>query len=125
VEVAVPDGLAADYGLTETPSLTGRYADLESLIATHEPWVAPPSQPPLSMIYTSGTTGTPKGILRDPRTPQQNQRIVELLFAAFGIEPGHRVLLPAPLYHTAPNAHAMIAAAAGLDLTIMPRFDAE
>jgi long-chain acyl-CoA synthetase len=33
--------------------------------------------------------------------------------------------VPAPLYHSAPNVHALFAIRMGNDLTLMPRFDAE
>ncbi|WP_214403959.1 AMP-binding protein [Pseudonocardia lacus] len=125
VEVAVPDGLAAAYGLPAAPPLTGRHPDLEGLVGAHEPWTRAPDTAPMAMIYSSGTTGTPKGILRDPLRPEDGPVIAQVVFQTFGIRPGHRVLLPAPLYHTAPNTHAAIAAATGLDITIMPRFDAE
>jgi long-chain acyl-CoA synthetase len=36
-----------------------------------------------------------------------------------------RTMVPAPLYHTAPNVHALGAVALGMDLTVLPRFDAE
>jgi long-chain acyl-CoA synthetase len=125
VEVAVPEGLAADFGLAAAPPLTGRHPDLEALLAGHEPWAQAPQSAPLAMIYSSGTTGTPKGIVRDPVRPDDNAAVVQAVYAYFGIRPGHHVLLPAPLYHTAPNTHAAIAVATGLDITIMPRFDAE
>jgi long-chain acyl-CoA synthetase len=34
-------------------------------------------------------------------------------------------VIPAPLYHTAPNVYALSAAIRGMDMTIMTRFDAE
>ncbi len=39
--------------------------------------------------------------------------------------PGERTVIPAPMYHTAPNVYAMVAATHGMDMTIMTRFDAE
>jgi long-chain acyl-CoA synthetase len=36
-----------------------------------------------------------------------------------------RTLVAAPMYHSAPNAHALVSATAGIDLTIMAGFDAE
>jgi long-chain acyl-CoA synthetase len=77
----------------------------------------------LSVIYTSGTTGQPKGILRKPMTPEQSGQVTQRLFRAFGLTLEQRTLVPAPMYHSAPNAHSLFAAAAGIDLTIMPRFE--
>ena len=48
-----------------------------------------------------------------------------MTLAAMGLEPGMRTLITAPMYHSAPNAQALFAVAIGIDLTIMPRFDAE
>jgi long-chain acyl-CoA synthetase len=42
-----------------------------------------------------------------------------------GMRMGSRTMVPAPMYHTAPNVHALIAVALGMDLTVLPRFDPE
>jgi long-chain acyl-CoA synthetase len=101
---------------------TGRL-ELESWLIDQADHVEPPAAPPLSVIYTSGTTGQPKGILREPMDPALSEQVIGRIFQAFGLAPGHRTLIPAPMYHTAPNVHALFAVAAGLDLTIMPRFE--
>ena len=58
-------------------------------------WVA--SQPPLaaiapvspgSMIYTSGTTGRPKGVRREPATPEQQATSMTLAAKTLGLRPG-------------------------------------
>jgi long-chain acyl-CoA synthetase len=119
VAVDPGDALRAAYRLE--PATPG---DLEL-----EPWLAglpasdaAPPGPPLSVIYTSGTTGQPKGILRDPMDDRQRVAAAERIFLAFGWRPGMSSLIPAPMYHSAPNAHALFVAAVGGDLTIMPRF---
>ncbi len=104
---------------------TGRHPLLDDWLAGYEPWAQPPTQAPQSMIYTSGTTGRPKGIIRDATTPEQARASAASVFAAFGLTPDMRTLVPAPIYHTAPNVHCLISAAAGIDLTIMPAFDPE
>ena len=38
---------------------------------------------------------------------------------------GERTLIPAPMYHTAPNVYALASAVRGLDMTIMTGFDGE
>lgn len=124
VEVGV-DALAAEFGLPGPVPPSGRHPVFEDVIAEHEPRQGEPANRPSAMIYTSGTTGVPKGVERDPATPEQTQATIQALFAIFGIRPDHRVLIPAPLYHTAPNTHAAIAATMGLDMTVQPRFDPE
>ena len=47
------------------------------------------------------------------------------LMERFGLSPGIRTLIPAPMYHTAPNVLASVAAVLGMDVTIMASFDAE
>jgi long-chain acyl-CoA synthetase len=43
----------------------------------------------------------------------------------FQLGEGERTVIPAPLYHTAPNVYALASALLGMDMTIMERFDAE
>jgi acyl-CoA synthetase (AMP-forming)/AMP-acid ligase II len=52
---------------------------------------------PLILMYTSGTTGKPKGALLPHRKALFNCRNAELYF---GIGPGDRVLVVAPLFHS-------------------------
>lgn len=85
-----------------------------------------PAAPPRgAMFYTSGTTGRPKGIVRDPMTPAQAQASLALRGLAYGIEPGMRALVSAPMYHSAPNSYALAVAQVDGTLFIEPRFDAE
>ncbi|HEY2205146.1 MAG TPA: AMP-binding protein [Pseudonocardia sp.] len=127
IEVEPSPALRAAYRLGTAaagdPPRSGRM-ELESWLAAQEPLAEAPTSPPLSVIYTSGTTGRPKGILREPMTPAQGAAVTERLFRAFGLDPAMRTLVPAPMYHSAPNAHALFAATSGIDLTIMPRFTA-
>ncbi|HMD57124.1 MAG TPA: AMP-binding protein [Solirubrobacteraceae bacterium] len=90
-----------------------------------EPWEQPPEGAPVSIIYTSGTTGRPKGVVRQPATDEQREAMQELLGEIFALAPGERTVIPAPMYHTAPNVYALSAAVRGMDMTIMERFDAE
>jgi long-chain acyl-CoA synthetase len=124
VEVVPPADVSAAYG-QDRPSPTGRHPELEDLLATHGPLARTDERPALGVIYTSGTTGSPKGILRDRVTPEQSAAIGAALLRTFAAEPSMSTLVPAPLYHTAPNAQAVFALALGMDLHLMPRFDAE
>ena len=85
----------------------------------------PAAAPRGAMFYTSGTTGRPKGIVRDAMTPAQAQASLALRGLAYGIEPGMRALVNAPMYHSAPNSYALAVAQVDGTLFIEPRFDAE
>ncbi len=124
IEVAVPDVVADAYGFS-APELTGRHPEMGALIRACEPVAEARTSPPLSVIYTSGTTGQPKGILRQPVAPEREAEVATLLAEGLAFGAATSTLIPAPLYHTAPNAHAVFAVALGMDLHIMTRFDAE
>jgi long-chain acyl-CoA synthetase len=91
----------------------------------------PPAQPralpsPGAMIYTSGTTGRPKGVRRLPVSEDQMALLYAPILAAFGIRPGMRTIIPAPMYHSAPNTYGALAVRAGADaIVLMPRFEPE
>jgi long-chain acyl-CoA synthetase len=126
IEVAVAPDLAASYGLPDSVSQpTGRHAIYETWLLDQEPVLTPPDSPPLSVIYTSGTTGRPKGIIRTPATAEDRVAGVQTLMTRLGFAPGCRTMVPAPMYHTAPNVHAIAAVVLGMDLTVLPRFDPE
>ena len=94
-------------------------------LAASEPWAQPPEGAPVSIIYTSGTTGRPKGVVRDAATDEQREGTQALLGDMFRLREGERTVIPAPMYHTAPNVYALSAAVRGMDMTIMTRFDPE
>jgi len=118
IEGAIPPGLA--LLVTE---------NWEHWLASQSPWSGPARTPRSSMPYTSGTTGRAKGVRRLPPPPQDAPRIDALAREGFtkvlGIEPGMRALLPAPLYHSAPNSYALQAMLNGELLVLEPKFDAE
>jgi len=91
----------------------------------NEPWATPGKATRSAMIYTSGTTGRPKGVRRQPQTPAQQRAIGEMMAHVFGVTSGMRAAIAGPMYHSAPNVHAMACARAGADVALMPRFDAE
>ena len=124
VEAPVPPEVAQAYGLGDVP-LSGRYPTTTELIDAHEPPEKPVlDAPPMAVIYTSGTTGLAKGILRDPPDPASAAGLVQLMRTLMSFD-GGTTLLPAPLYHTAPNVAATFAAALGMSLVVMPKFDPE
>jgi long-chain acyl-CoA synthetase len=98
-------------------------------LAAQPPHAGPEAVARYSMPYTSGTTGRPKGIRRYAPTPEQAERSAQLLAQnvrlVYGLEPGARCLLPAPLYHSAPNMYATQAMLQGATLFLESRFDPE
>lgn len=99
--------------------------ELEGWITSQQAWTQPPVPAPESIIYTSGTTGKPKGVRRNPPTAEQRQRLDAMREQVYGLRPGIRLLVPAPLYHAAPNVFAMAGAKVADRLVLMPKFDAE
>jgi long-chain acyl-CoA synthetase len=116
--LAVPaDGATAD--------LSERALWWPDWVAGHEPWSQPPESAPMSIIYTSGTTGRPKGVVRTPAPDHKRELAQSLIGEIFALGPDERTVIPAPMYHTAPNVYALAAAMRGLDMTLMGSFDAE
>ncbi len=97
----------------------------EAWLAPQPIWQQPPVPAPESIIYTSGTTGKPKGVRRNPPTAAQRARLEQLREQVYGLRAGIRLLVPAPLYHAAPNVFALAGARVADALVLMPKFDAE
>ncbi|MGW1791540.1 AMP-binding protein [Streptomyces tubercidicus] len=124
VEVAVPAGVAAACGIALPPP-TGEHPLLDHWLADRAPLRTGAAERPPTIIYSSGTTGRPKGVLREPVAADRLEKAVLRFLEYFAVAPGGRTLIPAPLYHASPSQHAVLALAAGLDITLMPHFDAE
>ena len=91
----------------------------------NEPWAQATAIAPASIIYTSGTTGRPKGVVRKVPTDAQRDALRALFSEIFQLAPGERTAIPAPMYHSAPNAYVHSALLRGVGITIMASFDAE
>jgi long-chain acyl-CoA synthetase len=118
----VPAGVAlVAVGDGEVPGAERWSTWMESL----DPWQEAPETAPVSIIYTSGTTGKPKGVVREQSSDEKREASRELLAELFQLGEGERTVIPAPMYHTAPNVYALACALLGMDMTIMERFDAE
>ena len=78
--------------------------------------------------YTSGTTGRPKGVRRLPFGPDQQAAAAvaqkALMDTVFGISAASRVLLNAPVYHSAPMSYLVYACLTGATLVLESSFDA-
>jgi long-chain acyl-CoA synthetase len=121
---AVPAGLPAIQALATDDA--GAWPRWESLRDAAPPCTDAQRTPRGPMLYTSGTTGRPKGIRRNVPTPQQVQRALEKTRLCYGIVPGMRALLNAPMYHSAPNAYAVaVTQVENATLLLEQRFDAE
>jgi long-chain acyl-CoA synthetase len=121
----VPDGVAlVSIGAAGATAIEGAHR-WEDWLAQLEPWQQAPEQAPVSIIYTSGTTGKPKGVVRTPSSEQKREETRAMIAQLFQLGEGERTVIPAPMYHTAPNVYALGAALLGMDMTIMERFDAE
>ncbi|MEW6211250.1 MAG: acyl-CoA synthetase [Acidobacteriota bacterium] len=126
--VETPPEIQAAYGVSKEQSLPPRDAVVwDEWVAsqTPQPLGAPP--PPSSMIYTSGTTGNPKGVRRDPVTPESAARAAEMVATIFGLtaDGDFRTAITGPMYHAAPNVYGLYAAKSGGFCVLEPRFDAE
>jgi long-chain acyl-CoA synthetase len=115
IEVAQPGTGRGDPGRPE----------LEAWLAGQRPVPDTGELPRFGVIYTSGTTGRPKGVVREWVDAGRLLTMAAALLTRFGLETGARTLIPAPMYHTAPNVVATVAAMLGMDMTIMPAFDPE
>lgn len=103
--------------------------DYRQWLEAQAPYSGPPRVPRGHMVYTSGTTGRPKGVVRRP-VPDEDRaaaqaRIRPVVEQAWGIRPGVRAMVPAPLYHSAPSSFAAMAMQEAELLVLAPRFDAE
>jgi long-chain acyl-CoA synthetase len=122
IEGRLPDGVTlVSVGAGEVPGAIG----WEQWIAGLEPWLEAPEAAPMSIIYTSGTTGKPKGVVRAQSSEEKREETRAMLAEVFQLGEGERTVIPAPMYHTAPNVYALACALLGMDMTIMERFDPE
>jgi long-chain acyl-CoA synthetase len=96
----------------------------DSWIARQQPATMPPKPGVESIIYTSGTTGNPKGVRRFAATAEQAALTEQMRLRMTGIDQGARVLVPAPIYHTAPHMFALRAVRKADVLVLPSRFEA-
>ncbi|MFJ4878863.1 AMP-binding protein [Streptomyces sp. NPDC088745] len=128
---ALPDHLtvlAVGSGDTDGPAAPAPEL-YESWLAQQPDYDGPLVSPGAHMAYTSGTTGRPKGVVRAPVPVEEidefRDRTLAVVGRVYGLRPGCRALMTAPLYHSAPSMFAQYAAIAADLLVIAPRFDPE
>ncbi|SDS82123.1 long-chain acyl-CoA synthetase [Halopseudomonas sabulinigri] len=125
---AIPEGVVVLVNGVEAGLTAGRLP-YEPWLAEQAPYAGEPRTPRAHMAYTSGTTGRPKGVKRLAPAPEEREAMAAamrgLSRAAWGIEPGVRTLVSAPLYHSAPSSFAQQSILQAELMVVMPRFDAE
>ncbi|MFC0282890.1 acyl-CoA synthetase [Camelimonas abortus] len=97
----------------------------DDLLARHAPQEGPPAPPADSMIYTSGTTGNPKGVRRRPASDEDRAKVEKMRDMVYGLQPGMRTAIAAPMYHSAPNAFSLRAVRLAELFVCLPKFDPE
>lgn len=126
----IAEGLPAGLPVVDAGAPDGLEAPAWNRWVEAQPAYAGPARVArASMPYTSGTTGRPKGVRRMAPQADEAERAAALLGrnvkTVYGLEPGVRALLPAPLYHSAPNMYALQALLQGAALYLESRFDPE
>lgn len=125
--VTTPPEIAAAYQVGgEAARVPGGTSDWDDWLAGFEPWQEEPRAARGNVIYTSGTTGNPKGVFREPSTPEMAAASMAIYqkLGAF-LEPSNRTVVTGPVYHSAPNAFALSAVGSGAGVILQPRFDPE
>jgi long-chain acyl-CoA synthetase len=128
--VPTPPEIRDAYGLAEEGEVPEGETDWNGWLEGFEPRLTEPEGTTLSIIYTSGTTGRPKGVKRPPYTEEEMLRLTQTLAIIFGLDyfddPSRIVTAaPGPIYHSAPNTHAIFCYRVGATIHLMPRFDPE
>ena len=123
---AVPPGVMAIAAGGTTAPADARWPQWDALRDAAAPCADPAGAPRGPMLYTSGTTGRPKGIRRNAPSAAQVARTLDRSRLCYGLEPGMRALLNAPIYHSAPNGYVVgVSQMPDATLLIEQRFDAE
>src|SRR5579871_2784484 len=122
-----PDGVPV-FVVPTPPEVAAAYGvPLEGF----EPYGGPPEAAPGTIIYTSGTTGHPKGVRREPPTPEQAATYGRVVLGVMGFDgragaPADIVtVVTGPMYHSAPNAYGGLGVRSGAKVILEPRFDPE
>src|SRR5271166_2584538 len=130
--VPTPPEIADAYGIDRArcavpSSMPPGWRDWNDWVESQVAWAAPPKASRTNMIYTSGTTGQPKGVRRQPATAEMQEAMARMVAAAFDLGPDRsiRTVITGPVYHSAPNYYALVAATHAELVVLQPRFDEE
>lgn len=124
--IETPIEVAEAYDLTPEADLPPQVQNLANLVAASKRHEGDAPRFRGMFAYTSGSTGQPKGIKRntDPSAPDPYLVYGGLARDMLGAQPGDKLMVAAPLYHSAPHALASISLASGfMDLVILPKFE--
>ena len=124
--VPTPPEIQRAYGIApEACPVPDRRVSWNDWLERQEPGPLDTPKAPSSMIYTSGTTGHPKGVKGEPPTEESAAIAASMVRQVFGLAPDidFRTVITGPMYHSAPNAYGMYAAAGGGLCVLQPRFD--
>jgi len=125
--VPTPEEIAAAYNVpVERRQAPAGIETWDAFVAQSVPNTQPAKAARGSMIYTSGTTGRPKGVRRQPSSPEMQALMAQEVGRYWGLlaDPSIVVLMNGPMYHSAPAAYGMGSARLGLHVVLQPRFDA-
>lgn len=123
ISVDVPPEVAATNGRGKrTPPTTDglRWAEL---VAANSEWPDGPFQDTGTLMYTGGSTGRPKGIRRMAKTPEQTAIYMQTVRQVYGIVPGLRTVVCAPIYHSAPLFYSTAGLMDGATIVLQSRFN--
>ena len=126
ISVPVPGPVAKAYNTQDVP--VDWATPVEQIFANAAPYEGDPKKLRGMFAYTSGSTGRPKGIKRITAAdgPDMWDRYIGLSQVLMGAEPGDRIHISAPLYHSAPNALSTISLSTNyVDIFLEPKFDSE
>ncbi len=120
VTVETPQDIAAACRVPDDARMVPEgMTSWDEICATPAPWAGAVPSPASSMIYTSGTTGNPKGVLRLGKA-KPSKAGYNAIFDA-----NNRMLLPTPVYHSAPNRFLLASFHEEGEVVLVPRFDPE
>ena len=132
IVVETPEELRAAYNVSTAEAAAADGAiEWESWIAGLEAKTPPFAVSPGSMICTSGTTGHPKGVRRNPPTPEEAASGMDVIRILGGLDPyvdrmqDVTLLIPGPAYHSSPNGWLFALLKLGANIVVEPKFDAE
>jgi long-chain acyl-CoA synthetase len=132
IAVATPPALREAYHVCDADAaVPPGLPDWDRWLDGLAPKPPPHALPPGSMIYTSGTTGRPKGVRRQPATPEQAADGAAVMRHIGGLADWadrlHAVtlLIPGPAYHSSPNGWLFGMLRMGANLCLEPRFEPE